>query len=324
MQTSAFLGVSLAVIATLGWALNFIAPYVTGEYSLFDFMAVRYLIAGVLGCAGLILYRAQLRCLGPRRLWIAAGLGVTGCLGYGACITAGVVFGGPVLTPTFVSLVPVLLALLGNARKKTVRWCRLAIPLGFLTAGLLLSNLSSLQHAPANSGDWLAGLCFSVGAVVVWVGFSVINQKHLQALAPSATGVWTALMLTGSGIATLCLVPLAQMLGLFKLPTLGFGFAQAGPLYAWCLFIALMSTLIGAWAWNAATQRLPMVLSSQLIALESLFASLLGLWFSTRWPTLMETAGIAAVLIGVVLAVRIILTARQPATTRHALKEIRQ
>lgn len=315
MQTSVFLGVSLAVVATLGWSLSFIAPYVTGEYSLFDGLAVRYLMAGVLGGIGMILYRAQLRHLALRQVWIAAGLGAAGCLGYGACIAVGVAFGGPVLTPTFVSMVPVLLALLGNARNKTLPWRRLAIPLGFLTTGLLLSNLSSLHHASTGSGEWLLGVLFSAGAMVLWVGFSVINQKHMLALAPSATGVWTAIMLTGSGVTTLCLVPLAQMLGLFKLPTLGFGFAQAGPLYAWCLFIALMSTLIGAWAWNAATQRLPMVLSSQLIALESLFASLLGLLFNARWPTPLEATGLSAVLIGVVVAVRIILTARQPAST---------
>lgn len=101
---------------------------------------------------------------------------------------------------------------------------------------------------------------------------------------------------------------------MFKLPPLGFGLAQAGPLYAWSLTIAVMSTVIGAWAWNAATRRLPMVLSGQLIALESLFASLLGLGFHGRWPTPMETAGLAAVLIGVVMAVRIILSG-----ARHSL-----
>ncbi len=56
-----------------------------------------------------------------------------------------------------------------------------------------------------------------------------------------------------------------------------------------------------------------MVLSGQLIALESLFASLLGLWFQGRWPTLMEAAGLGAVLLGVVMAVRIILAGTRPA-----------
>ncbi len=74
--------------------------------------------------------------------------------------------------------------------------------------------------------------------------------------------------------------------------------------------IALMSSVVGAWAWNAASQRLPMVLSGQLIALESLFATLLGLWFHGRLPTLLETSGFAAVLVGVIMAVRIILNSR--------------
>jgi drug/metabolite transporter (DMT)-like permease len=321
MNTSLFIGASLAVVATLGWALNFITPYVTGDYSLYDVMTVRFLIAGALGVAGMILCRAQLRLLRPGQLLVAAGLGTTGCLGYGVCIAAGVVFGGPVLTPAFVGMVPVLLALLGNARNKTVPWRRLAVPLGFLTVGLLLSNLGSLNQAASGNGTWLAGLFFSVSAVVLWVGFSVINQKYMQDLPAAATGAWTALMLVGTGIATLCLMPVVQAFGLLKLPTLGFGLAQAGPLYAWSLAIALMSTVIGAWAWNAATRRLPMVLSGQLIALESLFATLLGLWFHGRWPTTMETAGLAAVLIGVVMAVRIILTGRQPATTCHSLRE---
>jgi drug/metabolite transporter (DMT)-like permease len=83
---------------------------------------------------------------------------------------------------------------------------------------------------------------------------------------------------------------------------------MAGHLYAWALGIAVMSSLVGAWAWNAATHRLPMVLSGQLIALESLFATLLGLLFHGRLPTPLDASGLAAVLAGVVVAVRIILT----------------
>ena len=315
---SLFVGVTLAVVATGGWALNFIAPYVSGNYSIYDLMAVRFLIAGALGVAGLILCRAQLRSLAPGQLCLGAALGALGCLGYGVCIAAGVMFGGPVLTPAFVAMVPVVLALVGNASHKTVAWRRLASPLTCLTLGLLLSNLSSQQSA-SGAGSWLAGLGFSVGAVALWLGFSVINQQQLARLSAQTTGAWTALMMVGAGIATVCVLPFLSAWGLFKLPTLGFGLAQAGALYAWSLLIAVMSTVVGAWAWNAATRRLPMVLSGQLIALESLFASLLGLWFHARGPSLLEAAGLAAVLLGVVMAVRIILVgaapARSPLTT---------
>lgn len=66
--------------------------------------------------------------------------------------------------------------------------------------------------------------------------------------------------------------------------------------------------MIGAWAWNAATRRLPMVLSGQLISLESLFAALLGLLFNARLPTSIEMSGLIAVITGAGLAVYSIFT----------------
>ena len=222
-QTSIAVGVLLAIVATLGWALNFIAPYVTAGYSLYDLMAVRFLIAGVLGVMGVLLCRAQLRLLRPGQRYLAAALGALGCLGYGVCIAAGVIFGGPVMTPAFIGTVPVLLALMGNASTRTVPWRRLAAPLSCLTVGLLLSNISSFHQPSLDTRSWLAGLFFSLGAVALWLGFSVINQRQLTHLAAQATGLWTALMMVGTGVATLCLLPFIQVLGGFKLPTLGFG-----------------------------------------------------------------------------------------------------
>lgn len=142
----------------------------------------------------------------------------------------------------------------------------------------------------------------------MWLFFSVVNQRVLS----QSLTAWTGLMMVGAGIGTLCVLPVVQMLGLLQLPTLGFSFSLAGNLYAWGLGIALMSSVIGAWAWNTASRRLPMALSGQLIALESLFATLLGLWFKARLPTVLEAMGLATVLVGVVMAVRIILTGSRP------------
>jgi drug/metabolite transporter (DMT)-like permease len=301
-------GVFLALVANLSWALNFIAPYVTGAYSIYDLMIVRFLIAGTLGTAVVMLYRTQLRTLRRSQRLLAAGLGIVGYLGYSTCIAAGVIFGGPVLTPAFIGMVPVLLALLGNATNKTIRWRRLVIPLVFLTAGLLLSNISSINQPVISDASWLMGLAFSIGAVVLWLAFSWLNQSALANIPAQASGAWTGLMMAGAGIGTLCLIPAVLALDLLKLPHLGFSVSLAGSLYAWSFVIALMSSVVGAWAWNAASRRLPMVLSGQLISLESLFATVLGLLFHHRLPTPLEASGLAAVLIGVAMAVRIILT----------------
>jgi drug/metabolite transporter (DMT)-like permease len=309
-QSNILAGVALAIVATLSWALNFVAPYVTGAYSIYDLLIIRFLIAGALGVAVVVLCRTRLRLVPRNQQLLAACLGMIGYLGYSACIAAGVIFGGPVLTPAFIGMVPVLLALLGNTTKKTIQWRRLTIPLTFLTGGLLLSNISSIEQPEAASASWLMGLFFSISAVAVWLAFSVLNQRALEELPANATGVWTGLMMAGAGIGTLCLLPVVQALGLLKLPTLGFGVSQAEHLYGWALVIALMSSFVGAWAWNAASRRLPMVLSGQLIALESLFATVLGLLFHGRLPTLLEASGLAAVLVGVVMAVHIILVPR--------------
>lgn len=307
-------GVTLAVVATLSWALNFVAPYVTGAYNIYDLLIIRFLIAGALGVGVVMLCRTQLRLLRRDQQLLAASLGVIGYLGYSTCIAAGVIFGGPVLTPAFIGMVPVLLALLSNATKKTIQWRRLTIPLTFLMGGLLLSNISSINQPVTGDGSWLMGLVFSISAVVLWLAFSLLNQSALGKLPANASGIWTGLMMAGAGMGTLCLLPVVQALDLLKLPTLGFSVSLAGHLYVWSFVIAVMSSLVGAWAWNAASRRLPMVLSGQLISLESLFATLLGLLFHSRLPTPLEVSGLTAVLVGVVMAVRIILNSSESIT----------
>ncbi|KTB72424.1 amino acid transporter [Pseudomonas viridiflava ICMP 13104] len=302
-------GSMLAIVATLAWALNFIAPYVTGTYSIYDLTIIRFLIAGALGASGVILYSAQRRSLPRSQQLLAAGLGAIGYLGYGSCIAAGVLFGGPVLTAALVGLVPVLLALLGNAKEKTVQWRKLALPLTLIVVGLVLSNISSMNTPHIGKTSWLTGLFFSVSAVTLWIAFSLLNQSAMKTLPRGATGIWTALMMAGAGTGSLCLIPVVQALGLFKLPSIGFSVELAGHLYLWGLIIAVLSSVIGAWAWNSATRRLPMVLSGQLISLECLFAAALGFLFEGRLPTLTEASGLIALLTGAGIAVHRILSA---------------
>ncbi|WP_312931951.1 DMT family transporter [Pseudomonas sp.] len=307
-RSSLIAGIALAVVATLAWALNFITPYVAGAYSLYDLTVLRFLIAGALGICGLILYRAQWSLLPLIQRLMAMVLGILGYLGYGSCIAAGVMFGGPVLTAAAVGLVPLLVALLGNSKDPRMPWRSLALPLTFITAGLLLTHVSSMNLAHSGAHSWLAGVLFSMLAVALWLSFSLLNQRALDQLPAAATGLWTALMMIGAGLGSVCLIPALQMLGLFKLPTLGFSVQVAGALYGWALLIAVVSSVIGAWAWNGATQRLPMVLSGQLVALESVFAAALGLLFSGRLPTLLETCGLVAVLLGAGVAVQRVLS----------------
>ncbi|MFY1667581.1 DMT family transporter [Pseudomonas sp. Pseu.R1] len=303
-------GVGFATLATLSWACNFISPYVLGEYSIQDFMLVRFMMAGLMGLLLLPLYRAQLRGLRPRQWLTGMGLGVLGYLAYSACIAGGVIFGGPLLIAAFIGAVPVLQALLGNAQHRSLRWGQLALPIGALCLGLVMINLHVLR-APSGATSLGIGLAFSFGAVVLWLSFSVINQAAMEHLHTGATSAWTCLMMIGAGLCALLLAPLAWAADWLRLPTLGIANPGALRLYGWALLIALMSSVIGAWAWNLASRRLPMVLSGQLIALEAFFATVLGLAFHGRLPSLAEALGLTLILFGTACAVRVILAPRR-------------
>lgn len=305
------LGVFFAVFATLCWSSNFIVPYVTGNYSIFDFLAVKFVIVGVVGVVWMIVDRANLRGLTLPMRTMALALGAIGYLGYSVCIACGVMISGPVLTPAFIAVVPVMLALLGNAQNKMLAWGKLALPLSMLVFGLLLINIIA-NDTPSNpQGTAVIGIVFSVCAVAFWLAFSVLNQKWLSKIPLYSTSAWTGLMMVGSALGMMLVLPLGYAFSLFEMPAQGASFANAGGLYASAFLIAILSSVLGAWAWNKASRYLPMVLSGQLIALESLFATLLGLCFEQRLPTVYEALGITAVLTGAMLAIRMLFASSE-------------
>ncbi|GAB7532754.1 DMT family transporter [Pseudomonas sp. 3A(2025)] len=296
-------GVLFALFATLCWGTNFIVPYVTGRYSLFDFLAVKFMVVGVIGAVWMIVERHRVRELKRSMRLMALALGVIGYLGYGICIACGVMISGPVLTPAFIAVVPVILALLGNAQDQVLTWRQLALPLLLLVSGLLLVNILGHDTSQASAGTPVMGVLFSLGAVALWLAFSWLNQKGLGTIAAHSTGAWTGLMMVGSSLGMLFIVPIGYVFNLFEMPAQGAGFAQAGRLYVWAFVIAVLSSVLGAWAWNKASRVLPMVLSGQLVALEAFFATVMGLAFEQRLPTVYETLGMTAVLTGALLAI---------------------
>ncbi|MNP59522.1 EamA-like transporter family protein [compost metagenome] len=90
---------------------------------------------------------------------------------------------------------------------------------------------------------------------------------------------------------------------LFKAPVLGFGLSAISHLYLPAFALAAVASIGGAWAWTIASQRLPIALASQLLAMEMVFATCLGLLFHYKWPTVPEALGIALIVVGVVKAI---------------------
>jgi drug/metabolite transporter (DMT)-like permease len=300
-------GVVAALFAALAWSLNFIVPFVIGDYSVFDFALFRFLISGLLGCAFLAGNLAAVRRLSPGDWLMAFSLGLIGYLGYFLAVVGAAMYAGPVIAPAFLGLVPVVLAIAGNWRQRTVAWSDLLLPLFLSAVGLLLVNIDSLR--PRNSQKPVAavlGISLALVAVGLWTWFGVLNQSALAKRTQIDAGVWTALILVGAGLGMLVLVPVGLGLGVFEIPRLGLRWEAARPLYMWGTSLAAIASVGGTLAWTYAAQRLPVALSAQLITMEILFGTIFGLAFRHRWPTSSESVGMTLLLMGVLAVIRIV------------------
>ncbi|BAN49178.1 DMT family transporter [Metapseudomonas resinovorans] len=296
-------GIAAAMFAALTWSMNFVSPLLIGDYSIFDLAACRFIISGVIGAVILVVHRRSWRSLTPKDWLVAAGLGFIGYVGYFLAVVLAATYAGPVIAPAFLGLVPVALAISGNIHGG-ISWRRLLVPFALAALGLLLVNGQGIaQSEGAPPLHLVFGISASLAAVALWIWFGLANQRALKKRAGMNAWVWTAMMMIGGGFQTLVLIPVGAGLELFNAPMLGYGVGALGHLYLPAFLLAAVASIGGAWAWTIASQRLPITLASQLISMEVVFATCLGLLFHLRWPTPLEALGIALIVVGVVKAI---------------------
>ena len=304
MTKSMLIGIAAALLAALAWSMNFVVPYVIGDYSVFDFAVFRFVISGAIGF-GFLVYRWDLVRLLMLRDWLTAfWLGFIGYVGYFLTVVGAAIFAGPVVAPACLGLVPVVLAIAGNLRQPVLQWRGLVLQLALTAIGLTLVNISVFEPAGLQtSSSLLVGIPLAIAAVILWTWFGLANQTALAERPGMHGAVWTALIMAGGGLEMLAFIPVGQMIGVFEIPRLGLSWNAAAPLYLWGVSLAIFASVGGALAWTLAAKRLPMTLCAQLIVSETVFGTVFGLAAHGRLPTLKEAGGIALLTGGVVAAI---------------------
>jgi drug/metabolite transporter (DMT)-like permease len=312
MRNPMLFGIVAALFAAFAWSLNFVVPFVIGGYSVFDFALFRFGVSGALGMAYLLWKSDTIRGLRLRD-WLAAfRLGFIGYLGYFLSVAGAAIFAGPVIAPAFLGLVPIVLAIAGNLRQKTVSWSALIFPLTLAVIGLAFVNASALDAASMTSmRSLVVGIVLAMAAVSLWTWFGLANQRALAERPSMDSGVWTALILVGGGVEMLAFTPVGLALGVFSFPQLGLGWDVAGSLYLWSGSLAILASVGGALAWTFAAKRLPVALSAQLIVSETVFGTIFGLAVHGRWPTTTDLLGIVFLVAGVMTAIHVFHSERK-------------
>lgn len=290
----------LAGLATCAlWGLTFVAARVVDPFSVWDLTIARYGVFGLV-CV-LLMMKRVFRPVGLSSVQIVKGLllGATRHAGYFVCVAFGTILSGTAIPPIIIGTMPVLLAIFANQRDHTASWPSLVLPLGLITMGVAIINVTTINAAASsNIYPILLGILASIAALTIWITYGLVNASIMRAANPPDALQWTGLQGIGAALGSLMLLPFVS----FEI----FGTVSAIDTYnfiAWALLMGLAGSWLATWCWVIASRRLPLALSAQLIVAETVFGLAYGFMFEGRWPTWAEAIGATLQIIGVCSAI---------------------
>ena len=315
VRTSLVSGTLFALAAGLMWGLVFVAPLMLPDYPAALLSVSRYLAFGLIALPLAWLDFARLSQL-TRGDWIEAlKLSLVGNLLYYLCLAAAIQRAGGPLPTMIIGTLPVVIAITSNlrdhARDGRLPWVQLVPSLLFIAAGIACVNHVELQRlradADANVGRYATGALLAVAAVACWTWYPIRNADWMRAHPDRSATAWA----TAQGLATLPLSALGFAAFWAWSATAGSSafvmpFGPTPLLFVGLMFsIGLFASWLGTLCWNAASQRLPTAVAGQLIVFETLAALAYAFMLRREMPGLVTLAGVALLVVGVLLALRV-------------------
>jgi drug/metabolite transporter (DMT)-like permease len=309
-----WIGILFALAAGLMWGLVFVAPLMLPEYPASLLSVGRYVAFGLIALPLAWLDRKALRGLSRGDWREALKLSAIGNLLYYLCLAAAIQRAGAPLPTMIIGTLPVVIAISANLRDHRrdgrLPWLRLLPSMLLIAGGIACVNhveLQAMRHDPdADPKRYLEGALLAFVAVACWTWYPLRNADWLRAHPDRNPRTWA----TAQGVAIL---PLA-LIGFLVLWTVftvaGIDFALPFGPRPWA-FVGLMAAIglfaswLGTLCWNAASQRLPTVISGQLIVFETLAALAYAYMLRGAWPEPLTAIGIALLIAGVMWAVRV-------------------
>ncbi|MDR0215682.1 MAG: DMT family transporter [Comamonas sp.] len=315
-RTSFLSGFGFALAACALWGAIFLVPVMLPEFSALQITFGRFVLYGVVALcvflpqAGRLLPRLQAADV-RHLIWLA----LTGNIVYFALVATSVQRIGMAVTSLIVGLVPITVPLLGRKTTGAIPLHRMLAPMALILAGIVLINAHAMTGEPsAQAGRHLLGVVLAVLAVLSWSRYALDNTRYLAQSRFNGTE-WSTLWGLVVGLISALLWALLWVLG----PD---SHQPAIPAQRWQLFwllnlcIAIFSSWLGNWMWNAASQRLPITFVGQLLVFETLFALAYHFIYERRLPLPGELAPILLILAGIAWSLKRFQRARSLASAQ--------
>ncbi len=312
-------GVFFALIAGILWGMVFVVPLLLPNQSPALLSLGRYLAFGLVCLPIALLQCRSLRGLSRHDWTQAFKLSVVGNFVYYGFLSFAIQTLGNPLPSLIIGTLPVVIAVCANLgfaqgqASSRVAWRRLALPFTLLLIGLACVNAQELTQLSAlSSAQYALGLLAALLAVAAWTWYPLVNDRHLKQSPYIAASTWAS----AQGLATL--LPAAALFTVFALQAQPLALdagtiasiaaipEQFPPLY-WGLMLTLgfACSWLGTLCWGAACKRLPATVSGQLIVFETLAALAMGYAYRGAFPDVVSSIGIALLVAGVLLGVRV-------------------
>lgn len=302
-------GVIYGIAACMIWGFVYLVPLVLPTYDPAYIAAGRFVSFGLLAGPLVWLERRELAHYTLKDWIYVAKLGVIGNIAYFWCLTYCIQYAGAPFAGMCMALVPVLVALVSNWRRRgsaqALPFRQLAPGLVLILAGMVTANITEfelvVQSTLEGSARFWFGVFMGVLALLTWTWYPIRNAEWLLAHPARSPRTWS----TAQGLTTL---PFAVV---FYLAVWGCddpGRPLLGEDPWWFVLVVASSGIICSWLgivlWNAMSQRLPTALGGQLIVFETIFAVIYAHALRRTWPAPTMILGLVLLLAGVLLSLK--------------------
>ena len=308
-QNNLMVGVGAALAAGLLWGLVFVAPLLLPDYPATLLTFGRYLAFGLVTLPIAWWQRDKLRKLTGADWWLATKLSMVGNVAYYLALSAAIQLAGAPLPTLIIGTLPVVIAVCSNLGDRQFSWARLLPSLVLIGLGLLCVNADQLERLDAKNtlNAYLMGAALAVVANAAWTWYPIHNARWLRAHPSHTSMTWA----TAQGMVTLPMAAVGLLVSIVYLQVtrdVRFTASLWGPqpLKFWLLMIVIgfAASWLGTLLWNIASKNTPTALTGQLIVFETLAALGYAYLVYQRAPSGFEIAGIALLVLGVVVGVR--------------------
>ncbi len=299
-----FKGCLYALGACFIWGLVFIIPVFMKDFSSLEITLGRYVFYGLLSCLIFGKLYSQNKCRYPKSIWINAFFfSFLTSLAYYPFVVLSLRCCTPAICALISGITPLTIALYYNLKSEESNLKNLIPSFLLISSGLVIINAPYIFIEKLNFFHFI-GILFAFISVASWSFYAVKNANFLKMHPEIQSDDWSTLIgvctLIWSFLATILLsLVYREELHLERFTT--WNTALINFLIGSAILGIICSWLGNVW-WNLASNKVPMLLLSQLLIFETIFGMLFAYLVEYRFPSLMEFAGISLLLIAIIYA----------------------